>query len=809
MAKAIKYQIEFKSGDNQNCRIQFWYEGWTGSVTTLEGGAKPFVLKEFNSDDNIFKPIRAMMAEIEILTNVNGIQIEDFFSNQDSDIAVKFQINSTSYWSGYILQDDFQEVWNDSNHYLIIRAADGFGLLKNFQFGDGDAELVGKFTPFNCFAYAMSRLPEMPFIQHYIFNNLYHDSMSDADRTSPLDQCYIDAKTFQQEATTYDTCYDVINKINQSFSQTVFMYKGEWCFFRVEELYTSYNNNLRGYFSDLGVRSLIDRRYDIEVGVDREVKPVAPDMLRLIQKKTKFDEVDFSFTPFNEMLTNESFARATYVSTSGASKLFSLQDWTFQRGTFSSPTTPGTGYTTGLREIYNSSLIGGLLERYVFMEFNGSLGVVDDIWLKSNTVKVFATNQLNFSIDYKRLNPGGSEFYKNIPICVITIESGGLYYSLDQEGNWALNLSLDSGSSIFLDTRNGTNVDATDWNTIQVESKLIPVTGNLTVRLYMLTDGFYTQSINYYRNLEVKILTSFESGDNIRKITGINSKFEKTGTIINSQIEPTYLDDHFSTLHKGAIFQSDGTTLTDADWYRYRFAGESYGFRRQNATTYWEHNRFNRSKIDANFYGLMWNDGVQNQPIGLINTIRFMDDDVNKIYWISNLKEIDFGSGTWSVTLEEVYDELRDTPITASFEADFTIGTYGSPNVLPLTLVNSGGFSIQGGNSARYDGIPTLSTPIDCSIFGEVSAASYPSTISFQLQKNGTSIKTINYPIYVANQPYTMNLSVSTQTIATNDVFRVVVSGANTINVDGGDMKINSPSPTQNYDTYTDNYLFE
>lgn len=809
MAKVLKYKIDFKSNDNQDCQVQLLYEGWSGAVTTLEGGAKPFVLREFNTDDDIFKPIRAMMAEIEIVTSVNGVQIEDFFADQDSDILVRFTINTFRYWTGYILQDDFQEVWDDTNHYLIIRAADGFGLLKDFQFGDLDNELVGRFTPFDLLGYAINRLPETPLIQHYIINNLYHDSMSDADRTSPLDQCYIDAKTFQQEATTYDSCYTAIEKINKSFNQTIFMYMGEWWFVRVEELYTSYNNNLRGYFSDLGVRSLIDRRYDIEVGVDKEVKPISPQMLRLIQKKTKFDEVDFSYDPFNEMLTNETFARSTYVSTSGASKLFTLQDWVFERGLFSTPTTPGAAYSTFVREIYNGSLIGGLLERYVFMEYNGGVGTLDDVWLKSNTVKVFATNTIKFSVDYRRLNAGSTDFYKLIPIAVVIIESGGLFYSLNAEGNWTTTLSLDVGTPIYLDATNGTNVTSTDWNTVQVESKLIPVTGNLTVRLYMVTDANLSQSINYYRNLECEILTSFESGDDIRKITGINSKFEKDGTIINSQIENTYLDDHFSTLHKGAIFQSDATTLTDADWYRYRFIGESYGFRRQNATAYWEHNQYNRSKIDANFYGLMWNDGVQNQPIGLINTIRFLDDDVNKVYWIANLKEIDFASATWTATLEEVYDQLRDTPITASFEGDFTIGTYASPSVLPMTLVTSGGFSIQGGNSARYDGIPTLSTPIDCSIFGEVSATTYPKVISFQLQKNGTSIRTINYTIYVANQPYTLNLSVSTQTIATNDVFRVVVSGASSVNIDGGDMKINSPSPTQVFDTYTDNYLFQ
>ena len=807
MAKQEKYYINFQSGDGYICRVGFLYEGFTGTTSELQGGARPFVLKEFNNDDDIFKPVRALMGEVEILTNVNGVQIEDFFADQDSDIAISFSMNTIPIWTGYVLQDDFQEVWDDSNHYLIIRAYDGLGMLKDIPFGDNGAELIGKFTPFQLLNYALQGAPNTPLIRYAIINNLYHDSMTDID--SPLFQCYIDAKTFQQDATIYDDSLTVIEKINQSFSQTIFQYLNRWYFFRVEELYTSYNNNLIGNLWNLGVPTGIDKRYDIEVGVDREVKPISPEMLRLIQKKTKFDEIDFDYEPFNEMILNETFARTTFVSTTGNSKLFTLNDWVFERGLFSAPTTPGSNYTSGVREIYNSSINGGLLERYVFMEFNGVLGTIDDVWLKSNTIKVFATNQLNFSIDYKRLNTPGSDFFKNIPIAVVLLESGGLYYSLDSEGNWTLALSIDTGNPIFLDARSGSNVNSTDWNTIQVQSKLIPVSGNLTVRLYMVTDGFYTQSINYYKNLEVKVLTSFESGENVRSINGINSLYTKDGTIVNSSKNDTYLDDHFSTLHKGAIFESDGTTLTDADWHRLRFPSESFGFRRQNATARWEHNRVNRSKIDVNFFGLMWMDNVTLTPIGLMNTIRFLDDDPNKVYWIANLKEIDYASGTWSATLEEVYDEVRDTPISQTFEADFTIGTYASPSTLPLTLVTSGGFSIQGGNTARYDNATTLSTPVDCSIFGEVSAASYPATISFQLQKNGTAIRTINYPIYVANQPYTLNLSVTTQTIATNDTFRVVVVGASTINVDGGDMKINSPSTTLAYDTYTDNYLYD
>jgi hypothetical protein len=122
----------------------------------------------------------------------------------------------------------------------------------------------------------------------------------------------------------------------------------------------------------------------------------------------------------------------------------------------------------------------------------------------------------------------------------------------------------------------------------------------------LVPDNGRASSITYFKNLEFKVLTSFESGDNVRRITGIESKFEKSGTIVKSSSEDSYLDDHYSTVHKGAIFESDQTTLTDANWYRYRFLGESFGFRRQNATTYWEHNRVNRTKIDGIFFKCYW-----------------------------------------------------------------------------------------------------------------------------------------------------------------------------------------------------------
>ena len=797
--------MAFKTIDNKDVIVDFRIEGATGSVVQLEAGVRPVVFREYNTDEDIFKPIRAFLCELQIVTNVNGVTIDTFIANNDTDIQVIVHYNgyySNSTWYGYILQDDIEEVWDDGNHYLIVRAAEGFGLLKNIPFAVAGAEPVGKYTPLQFIENALSTLTTGVTDDYYVLNNLFHDSMVDTAGRHPLNQCYIDAKTFQQEGTEYDDCYTVIEKICAAFGQSIF-FDGQMWLFRPEELYTSYNNNLRVANVTSVNQFEILTRYDIEIGVGREMQPIMPEMLRSLNRATKFDEVDFYYNGFDEMLQNETFARGALTSSSATTKTYNVDSWTFLRGGLDS-TTAGTG-TFAAREIYNSSLGGGLLERYIFMDL--ATPANDYQFVKSQSVAVPSLGIIKFTTDIKWANTITNN---SIPVAWVILQSGSFYYCLNEEGEWILALSLfaASASYIRLDISSSSNVDMTTWNTIQVESNILPVAGNVTV--YLGSQTFSTANIVYYKNMEFEYLSSFESGQDIRKILGINSYFKKSTTINNSYKEEIYLDDHFSALHKGAIFQSDQTTLTDADWYRYRFAGESYGFRRQNATAQWEHNRFNRNKIDVNIYGISWDTGSGFEMMSFKNTYRFMDDDVNKVYYPANISEIDLVNNTWSGTLVEVWDQTKDLPTTQTFEADFTLGTYTTATLTaPLTLVTSGGFSIQSSNTARYDAATTLTTPVTVGIFGNVSCSTYPKNVTFELRKSGTAIRTITYPVYVANQPFTFDLSVGTQTIATNNTFTVVITGHSSVTIGGGDMKINTPGTAYTFDTYTDNYLYQ
>ena len=105
---AEKYRIKFKTLQGQQCIVRFLYESYSGGSTELLGSSSPFVLRESNTDENWFKPVRPMMAEIQIVTN-NSVSIDDFLKDTDNEIKVIFDFGTwTNYWVGWLMQDDFQ-----------------------------------------------------------------------------------------------------------------------------------------------------------------------------------------------------------------------------------------------------------------------------------------------------------------------------------------------------------------------------------------------------------------------------------------------------------------------------------------------------------------------------------------------------------------------------------------------------------------------------------------------------------------------------------------------------------------------------
>lgn len=805
MAKAEKYRYTFKSQEGQTCVVRFDFEGFTGASTTLVGAARPFVLKEFNTDDDIFKPLRPQIAEMSFIASASGVSIDNFLMDNDDDIIIYFDFGSfTNYWKGYMLQDDFQELWINTSHIITLRATEGIGQLKDVELTESGTELNGRYTPLELIILAMEETVE-PFTDYKVYSNLFHSSMTDTSTFTGINQCYVDAKTFQINASEYDDSYLALEKINKSWNQTLYMYKGKWVIFRQEELYVPYSENIRGYRQNGGTRTSASQRFDALVGVNQTIKPITPEMLRFIQRRTKSDTIQFNFDQFDEVVCNGSFSKGDLRSSSSTEKIYDLDLWEWYEGTLASPTNPTTG-SYGRKITYDTT--GKLDDQFAYQTQKATSG---NRWLISCGIDVLKNETFLFSIDNRfKTTFAGTATLFTVSFQLVTATN---YYTLDDDGTWyTSNASWTTNYKVLQTYYNGSGAPIpTDWVTSQVEANSIPDDGVLNILLWCVGTPNTAGQEKWFKNLQLDVITKF-NGINIETIQSVQSIFTKAATLRPKFFDEIYFDDGLSKLYKGSLYENDQLTLTNEEWHRFRYPAEVNGFRKQNDIAHWSHNRINRNKIDANFYGLTWSSGTE--PIGLINTVRFTDDDPNRIYAIANLKEIDFSSSTWSATLVEVFDMDNDatgSAVARIFSLDANVSRVIT--FVKWDIISLADFTADAGVAKfTFGGSTSITTTITCTLQGyTITTTSTPITVDIYLKKNSTIINTQTFTVTSNPTSFNVTLTTSSVTIAPGDQIYVEMDTDITeTQITGGVLQATyNVTSAVSYDPYEDKYIYK
>jgi hypothetical protein len=542
LARSLKYRLPFVNVQGYECAVNFYFEGWTGGTTELTGGAKPFVLGEFNTDEDYFKPIRPQQATIEIIAKNGVISIDDFLADNDSDVLVTFDFGDwTNYWNGYLSQEDMQEIWIDTIHILTLRASDGFGDLKNVPLNDGTgAQLVGRFTPLQFIQYAGSQVNN--FTDYYIISNLFHSSMTDATTDTGLDQCYVDARTFETSPTVFEDSYTVLEKINKAFSQTIFQYDGKWWIYRLEENFQSPTlelNVVRATPLEFPFRTDEQLRYDISVGVDESVYPISPEMIRFLRKPAKQTTITYNWENFDEIVCNESFTRGELLTESPTQITYSVDCWTFQEG---NPEGAGDGAigdpitTSGTFERRIDFIDGRIDDDYVVIEYD----VADvDKWIRSGDIYVSQNDRMTISFQHKwGVNITASSV---TTAYVLLYGDDSTYYTLQDDGTWSTsNSSFTSGVTDLSATFSS---EGEDWMSLEVEADPMPKSGYFVILLYRKDDVTgATMATKYFKDLNVDIVPQIQDSQ-FREIVGDWDRYTIERNINNLFDDEIFLDD--------------------------------------------------------------------------------------------------------------------------------------------------------------------------------------------------------------------------------------------------------------------------
>jgi hypothetical protein len=537
-------------------------------------------------------------------------------------------------------------------------------------------------------------------------------------------------------------------------------------------------------------------------------------MLRFLKRRTKKDIIQYNYDPINEIVQNGSFARGSFISDVSNVKSYNLDSWTWQEGGtssvpgFTSPITPSTGTLTRV-EIYDGAY--GILENnYVRFDSADASSNAVYRWIKSTDLEILQGEKLSFSIDTRYKNVFTDDGSKRQ--AYILLYGNVNNYFLKDDGTWVQTNATFSTNENYFSTSYLTSGDPlfSDWITLSVDSQPCPDFGNINI---ILLNDFRTWESggqeSWYKSLQVQVLTGFNGQYEI-DITGVQSIFTKADNLKMVDQSEIYFDDSFSNNFKGTLLRADGVSLTDRQWHRSRYVSEIEGFRKENAIAHWQFNRIDRNKIDANFFGLTWDDGTE--PIGLINTIKFVDDDPNKIYAILNLKEIDFASSTWNATLLEVFDNDRDVDdyVLKNFDADPTNNTYIGITKVPWTIVSGADFTISTGNTFTYTGTTSISPSISCVINGTINSLTSGTDVIFNFIINGVSKAIQVVDCTTLPKLFTLNLSNISTINSGNTMFVSISNNVDEINIGLGNLTFSYYVPgTPTYDPYQVKYIYQ
>jgi hypothetical protein len=634
MSYTLKYRYNFKSFDDNDCRVDIFIKDAAAGLTILNPGARPFILREFNSDNDFFKPTRGFIAEMEILSN--NVSMDAFLNDEDDGVQVQFYFNGTSFWTGWLMQDDFGENWIDTNHYITLRATDGLGTVSS----DPMPQVTGQAPIIDYIGYALDATP-LNFLDRRVVCNLFYLGMDDrADgEYNPLDSTTVDGRTFQG-----DNQQTVLEKIMSGWTMTVYQYYGKWFVARLEEWLT--NNPIYGLLEEFLLPDVqFNNTYEVNIGVNEGIKPIMPEMLRSIKRPAKYNKIEYYYRFPDEIVCNQTFLEGSPIIPTTTT--FTVECWELRKGSLTTPVTATVDYYRREEKDADDNII----DNYLFIEYDTTSHHVI-----SEPILFNIKDSLELSVDFRgQRNTFVGPYNKNIAAARLT--DGVDTYWLDDDGSWnvaqtAVNISW------------GLNEDYGDWKTRTVTSKSAPIAGDLYI---YLRNPFTTEDSDAnFKGLELIIKEASKQPG----VIGDYDLYTLPEKIDNSYTEEIFMDDTNNRYHKGALHYNGD--LTGDNWYRMDFPTERLTFKRHKAIAHMFFSKRYRQRLQVNMFGNTWMDGVTLRPIWLQNKFVFVDDAPTKKYMITNLSEMNFADATWKADLIEVWDSGLDDNTPENYPASHT-----------------------------------------------------------------------------------------------------------------------------------------
>jgi hypothetical protein len=224
MAHGTKFRTEFKDYFNRDITVLFKFKDYSGDITDIYTAEGSGDIYQPENETNIFNPIRGSEFRIDLISQTDS-QLIDLFVNNKRDCLVQVYRESSLFWQGWLIPNQYSERYDAAPYPVTVTARDGLAELKTYTF-DRD----GFFKPASLFGIVLNKLDFGANMCESV--NIYESSYMDNDLTdSMLTQCLYDSENYKGMS-YYDVLRDMLTGLGAEIQQV----NGKWKVTRIAEL---------------------------------------------------------------------------------------------------------------------------------------------------------------------------------------------------------------------------------------------------------------------------------------------------------------------------------------------------------------------------------------------------------------------------------------------------------------------------------------------------------------------------------------------------------------------------------------------
>lgn len=542
----LKYFMQYKNIVGEEYRLDVYQKGFAGETQEINGR----VVIEKNEVKSHFDPIRGQVLNIEVEASTLN-SFEDFYSINEMDFPVRFYRNNAILFDGYLKPDGIFQSFVYDQWRINIQAVDGLGFLNDLAFVNSDgAQFSGKMSAleiiYNCLLRTGVQTPICTCL------DVKYYGMIDTDTSDVLKETKLDVSRFiKSDDSTTMSCMEVLMSVLGVLKSCITQHYGRWFIYRPSIFYNNeypvaleykVGIDLFGQISFLNrieIGSHIDNFYPHHCNANQQIS---------VNGAISAYRLNYKYGFIGSLLANGSL---THEAGTKIYDGWAVQTWVESKN---------TGYLS-IDPISTSGI-----------SFISAINDVGETYLRRLAIKSDESSLLltgyTFDVKTRFISYG---FPVDIQIAVYLLDEANIQdYTLNADGSWT---TLENSIVLrnYDSPPNGTGdlVDQKFERSFSISTNPLPVDGHIFIQMYVPYKAYGSPAV-LVDVKSIEIINTFQ-GNNVVGEFHTVSRTNRVSSItkINADIAN---GDNDSTVYKGALYQSDGETLTSL-WYRDDFAG--------------------------------------------------------------------------------------------------------------------------------------------------------------------------------------------------------------------------------------------